>query len=100
MSGDSFFRRQPGSRSDRGNRGLASELVMLGNGRAALLLVIPDSAPGPVREAVRRRRSAVLDLHCVCGSVFQPDTTDFTHDPACIADDTNFARALREWHRQ
>lgn len=73
----------------------------------ALLPVIPDDAPDPVREGIARRRIATIEGRCPCGvgvdysQIPRGAVTHRTvnHRDHCPAITRNVRRALRRWRQ-
>ena len=71
----------------------------------ALLPIIPDDAPDPVREGIARRRIATIEGRCPCGIAFDYSRIPLgtvthrtvEHRGHCPAIDRNVRRALRRW---
>jgi hypothetical protein len=72
----------------------------------AILPVIPDDAPDPVREGLARRRIAIVEGRCPCGvridfSTVTPgdvvQSMPLPHRDHCPARDRHVRRALKRW---
>jgi hypothetical protein len=71
----------------------------------AILPVIPDDAPDPVREGIARRRITTIEGRCPCGlrvdfSTVTPGVVQampLPHRDHCPARDRHIRRALKRW---
>lgn len=93
-------------------RTLEEELVPFalptGGRGLAILPVIPEDAPYPVREGIARRRITATTGTCPCGATVDyraamldggAQVAEAVHEDRCPASTTKLAKAIRRWSR-
>jgi hypothetical protein len=95
----------------RDRNSIQDELVIFNHptrGRTlAVLPVIPESAPWPVREGITRRRIVVVTGQCPCGARLdlqaaregRVGVAGVEHEGRCPAATATLAKAVRRWSR-
>jgi hypothetical protein len=72
----------------------------------AVIPVVPDDAPYPVREGIARRRLVALHGECPCGATLSSQSlrqgaqaVEVEHDGRCPAVTAKLRKAIRRWSR-
>lgn len=82
-------------------------ITVPGVGRSiAMVPVIPEDAPGPVREGVARQRIAAITGSCLCGAQVEHRSAggglhfaEVYHDRRCPGQSDRLREAMRRWSR-